>query len=281
LKFLSLIIFEQKNTSQEYYSDLSCKYDGPDINIFAFRVHAHAHGDVNTAYRVRNHKWDLIAQGDPQWPQAFYPTEQIWSLTNDDILIGRCKYHNNEYKHIYAGPTHNDEMCNIYLMFYYDSNEKTIEFTCAGSSYPQLENIIPDSADFRPSFPNREGSMNDNYHSHHDMQSNGGSSGINAAEEPNQMLGTNYLSFKNRFKQQQKLLSRTFNQENSFFDNYNADYDDLLRNNPLDELLYDTHSDELNSFQFNSESLSSRFDIAKPQLKGLPFVFALNVVVYH
>ena len=71
--------------------------------MFAYRVHAHVHGDVNTAYRVRNHEWQQLAKGDPQWPQAFYPTESTYDIQNDDLLIGRCTYHNDENRAIHAG----------------------------------------------------------------------------------------------------------------------------------------------------------------------------------
>lgn len=151
-------------------------------------------------------------------------------------------------------------MCNIYLMYYYDSNEKTIEFTCGGSSYPQLENIIPDSADIRPSFPNKDASSNDNYHSHHNMQS--GSESSNPVDGSNQIIGMKKYPFRNQFEKQQ--LIKTFNRES---------YDDLIGNNLLDELLYDTQSEELDTSQLNFDPYPLRSDssklIYKPQFKGL------------
>jgi hypothetical protein len=54
-----------------YTADVSCKYTGKSLNVFAYRVHAHARGDVNAAYRVRSHEWTQLAKGDPQWPQVF------------------------------------------------------------------------------------------------------------------------------------------------------------------------------------------------------------------
>ena len=58
---------------KEYSTPFSCKYTGKTLKAFAFRVHAHAHGDVNSAYKVDEHEWTPLAIGDPQWPQAFYP----------------------------------------------------------------------------------------------------------------------------------------------------------------------------------------------------------------
>lgn len=93
---------------------------GKNLNVFAYRVHSHMHGDVNAAYRIRNHEWVQLAKGDPQWPQAFYPTNNLFDLKDGDALVGQCTYHNDENRIIHAGPTHNDEMCNIYLMYYTD-----------------------------------------------------------------------------------------------------------------------------------------------------------------
>lgn len=123
-------------------------------------MHAHVHGDVNTAYRVRDHEWQQVAKGDPQWPQAFYPVSSPSSLIDvkdGDALVGVCTYHNDENRNVYAGSTHNDEMCNIYLMYYADSTDGVMD-VCAGSSYPQLETIIPDEAYVKPT--NANGTFN-------------------------------------------------------------------------------------------------------------------------
>lgn len=140
--------------------------------MFAFRVHAHSHGDVNTAYRVRHNEWQKIAQGDPQWPQAFYPSEEIYEIRDGDALIGICTYHNDENRKVYAGSTHNDEMCNIYLM-YYTENTEGVQDTCSGSTYPQLETIIPAEALVKPQPPSNFHQLDesiDQFLSHHDMK---------------------------------------------------------------------------------------------------------------
>lgn len=118
-------------------------------------MHAHVHGDVNTAYRVRDNEWVKLARGDPQWPQAFYPISSALTqidVKDQDALVASCTYHNDENRQVYAGATHNDEMCNIYLMYYADSTENVMD-TCSGSAFPQLENIMPDEAFVRPPNP--------------------------------------------------------------------------------------------------------------------------------
>ena len=138
--------------------------------MFAFRVHAHSHGDVNTAYRVRDDEWTQLAKGDPQWPQAFYPVDQPIDIKDGDSLLGICTYHNDDNKYVYAGSTHNDEMCNVYLMYYTD-NAEDVMGTCSGNTYPKLESAIPDEAQIKPAAPasfssdGKKDSM-----SHHDME---------------------------------------------------------------------------------------------------------------
>ena len=158
---------------QEYSSDFSCKYEGKNLNVFAFRVHAHMHGDVNAAYRVRNHEWVQLAKGDPQWPQAFYPLDSTLDLKDGDAVVGRCTYHNDENRYITAGSTHTDEMCNVYLMYYTDTTEG-VQDICYGNTYPALEEIIPSDAMRKPAPPstmklNDDGTRKD-IMSHHDME---------------------------------------------------------------------------------------------------------------
>ena len=134
----------------EYYTSLSCQYTGKTLQMFAFRVHAHTHGDVNTAYRVRNNQWTQIAKGDPQLPQAFYPTtESTFDIQNGDILMAICTYHNNETREIRQGSTHNDEMCNVYIM-YYTENAENVQDSCGGHKYLELEQQIPADARVKP-----------------------------------------------------------------------------------------------------------------------------------
>lgn len=158
---------------KEYSTRFSCKYTGKTLKMFAYRVHAHSHGDVNAAYRVRQHEWLQLAKGDPQWPQAFYPTEAIYDIKDGDALLGSCTYHNDGSSYIYAGNTHNDEMCNVYLMYYTDNIEDVMD-VCSGSTYPQLESIIPPEAEAKPKMPSNflidEEDAKKNVMSHHDME---------------------------------------------------------------------------------------------------------------
>jgi hypothetical protein len=157
----------------KFSSKFSCKYTGRTLQVFAFRVHAHAHGDANTAYRVRQHEWAQVARGDPQWPQAFYPTDAVYDVKDGDMLVGQCTYHNDADKYVYAGSTHTDEMCNVYLMYYTDAADEVME-VCSGNTYPALESVIPAEAEQRPAplatFNSNNGNAAGSPMSHHDME---------------------------------------------------------------------------------------------------------------
>ncbi|EDO34395.1 predicted protein [Nematostella vectensis] len=113
--------------------DMACKYQNPAVmHPFAFRVHAHTLGTVITGYRVQNAenandaKWDLIGKGDPQRPQAFYPVkDKHTEIKAGDVVAGRCTFNSmKKDKTTYIGATMKDEMCNFYMMFYYDPEEE-------------------------------------------------------------------------------------------------------------------------------------------------------------
>lgn len=109
--------------------DITCQVDR-NINVFAYRVHAHSLGRVIVGYRYNPNtaEWTVLSRGNPQWPQAFYPTSEIYTITPDDYLAARCVY-NSTFRDIDTtiGGTSMDEMCNLYLMYYVDNT--------LGSSY--------------------------------------------------------------------------------------------------------------------------------------------------
>ena len=142
--------------TKSYTSDLSCLYSGRTLNVFAYRVHAHEHGDVNSAYRIRNNSWTQMAKGDPQLPQTFYKTD-LFDIKDGDMLVGRCVYHNDENRTVYAGQTHNDEMCNVYLMYYTDDAAR-VQQVCFGSRFPHLERLIPSESLEKPDLTDQFGS---------------------------------------------------------------------------------------------------------------------------
>ncbi|PIK57312.1 putative peptidyl-glycine alpha-amidating monooxygenase B-like [Apostichopus japonicus] len=109
--------------SPNSHTDVACEYkDTVPIYAFGFRTHAHSLGKVITGFRIRNNKWEEIAQGNPQWPQAFYPMDEIYQIQRGDVIATRCTFDGTRTDHeVHVGSKHTDEMCNLYIMYYTDS----------------------------------------------------------------------------------------------------------------------------------------------------------------
>jgi hypothetical protein len=93
-----------------------------------------------------------LAKADPQWPQAFYRMNKTIEIESGDALVARCTYHNSENRTVYAGSTHNDEMCNVYIMFYTERVKDAMTM-CYGHSYKSLERSMPEDASVKPEPP--------------------------------------------------------------------------------------------------------------------------------
>ena len=79
----------------ETSGDMNCRWNqNIPLNIFAFRPHAHSLGKriigMKTDGKTRESK--IIADGDPQKPQAFYPLKDIVTIKPGDSLFARCTY---------------------------------------------------------------------------------------------------------------------------------------------------------------------------------------------
>lgn len=128
-----------------WHLDTGCHYeDGPDLHPFAFRVHAHSIGSVITGYRIRNGQWTLIGKGDPLRPQAFYPMDKNVTIKSGDSMAARCTYDSTKRDRLtYIGATMEDEMCNFYMMYWYDPREdelgKSVEESCGILHEDQLD----------------------------------------------------------------------------------------------------------------------------------------------
>ncbi|XP_045693854.1 peptidyl-glycine alpha-amidating monooxygenase isoform X8 [Phyllostomus hastatus] len=128
-------------------SDISCHYKKYPMHVFAYRVHTHHLGKVVSGYRVRNGQWTLIGRQSPQLPQAFYPVEHPVDVSFGDILAARCVFTGEgrtEATHI--GGTSNDEMCNLYIMYYMEAKHAVSFMTCTQNVAPDIFRAIPPEA---------------------------------------------------------------------------------------------------------------------------------------
>jgi len=141
---------------KNFHMDAGCVVQqGPTFHAFRFRVHTHSLGSVVTGYRVRDGRWTLIGRGDPQKPQAFYPFDRKHlqyhlDIQPGDALMMRCTYNSPREYPTSIGPTHKDEMCNFYIMYYYTptKGEETVGIPCYSSPKVQeLKDKYPSDTD--------------------------------------------------------------------------------------------------------------------------------------
>jgi hypothetical protein len=126
--------------------DVTCKYYGETLHIFAFRTHSHSLGRVISGYMIHDGQWHRIGKGNPQWPQAFYPADKEWTLQKNDFLAARCTYNATEMNiDTNIGAMHTDEMCNFYIMYY--SEKPPFYHACNDNRAPELIKDFPADAD--------------------------------------------------------------------------------------------------------------------------------------
>ncbi|KAF6260690.1 PHM/PNGase F domain-containing protein [Scenedesmus sp. NREL 46B-D3] len=107
---------------QHFLVQNNCCYRGfQPLTSFAVRVHTHTMGRsvfmtrAPTGPKGTGH---VVAAGDPQKPQGFSPVEPqvIWP---GDRLTVACDFDSSgKSVSVGAGPSHDHEMCNMYLMVY-------------------------------------------------------------------------------------------------------------------------------------------------------------------
>ncbi|KAI9562633.1 hypothetical protein GHT06_010087 [Daphnia sinensis] len=138
-------------------SDICCPIDTTaPIHIFAARVHAHGLGTVVTSYKYnpQTKATELIAKGNPQWPQAFYPTTREFAMTKGDEILMRCTYSSlGKNTFTYAGLSSSDEMCNVYMMYYTNADNGT-EFQSCGYYCNEEQNRAYPADSIEPLPPN-------------------------------------------------------------------------------------------------------------------------------
>lgn len=135
------------------YMEAACSFNEPiELHPFAFRTHAHTHGQVVSGYRVRDGMWTEIGRKNPQLPQMFYNvTNPELSVKEGDILAARCTMVNDDNTSVSIGTTSKDEMCNFYMMYYVDGERIAEENYCFTPGPPdwnwfQLDGLHPENA---------------------------------------------------------------------------------------------------------------------------------------
>ncbi|KAK9814322.1 hypothetical protein WJX72_004044 [[Myrmecia] bisecta] len=113
-----------------------CCYNGFEtLHGFAFRVHTHVLGrsvflDKVTGKPDQPHKERLV-EYSPQLPQGFNPVNPNLVFRPGDRLEATCDFDSSDQAQaVNAGSTHNDEMCNLYMMVW---SQRPFFMTCVNN----------------------------------------------------------------------------------------------------------------------------------------------------
>ncbi|KAK0429082.1 hypothetical protein QR680_011179 [Steinernema hermaphroditum] len=109
----------------QFQNNMSCVYNGgPDLHPFAFRTHTHAMGRVVSAYLKHENTWTPIGKRNPQWPQLFQPIATDPVIRQGDLMAAQCRFDSHDKtKFVNMGSMGMDEMCNFYMMYYWDASK--------------------------------------------------------------------------------------------------------------------------------------------------------------
>lgn len=87
----------------------------------------------------------FFANGDPQKPQAFYPLDNVVTLNKGDTVFARCVYNSMDKDNaVNIGSTAGDEMCNLYLMYYYEVENRDF-FECSREDDAQMSRLADEA----------------------------------------------------------------------------------------------------------------------------------------
>ncbi|VDL72877.1 unnamed protein product [Nippostrongylus brasiliensis] len=103
--------------------NVSCEYDQDiELHPFAFRTHTHAMGRVVSAYYKHDEHWTKIGARNPLWPQLFEMITTSPVIKKGDLMAATCRFDSHEKREMTPmGSMGSNEMCNFYMMFYWDA----------------------------------------------------------------------------------------------------------------------------------------------------------------
>ncbi|GMH42040.1 hypothetical protein BSKO_09959 [Bryopsis sp. KO-2023] len=152
-----MVGFEIPPGKKSHLVDNSCCISGfQQVTTMAFRVHTHVMG--RSVYMTRTSglfpNGTEIARNDPQLPQGFYPVEKETKIRPGENLKVTCDFNSVGKDHVVgAGHTHDDEMCNMYMMTYSEiphfvscSGDYSIENMEGPGGIPKDNSIVTESS---------------------------------------------------------------------------------------------------------------------------------------
>ncbi|CAJ0571481.1 unnamed protein product, partial [Mesorhabditis spiculigera] len=146
----------------QFQSNMSCPYEGEtELHPFAFRTHTHAMGKLVSGFFKHGNEWTKIGKRNPQWPQLFEKIDHPLTIRKGDVMAATCRFDSTKMNETTPmGHMGTQEMCNFYMMFYWDA-AKTNPFpygaVCGGNQVANIFNEYPkDGYELLPARPELE-----------------------------------------------------------------------------------------------------------------------------
>ena len=117
------------------------------MSCTVFRFSLYQCSSFSYKYNEASQKYTEIAKGNPQWPQAFYPMKELQTVDPGEFLTARCTYDSTgRDRDTQIGGTAGDEMCNLYIMYYFNKG-KSFFNVCGWEEDPGITENLPEDSD--------------------------------------------------------------------------------------------------------------------------------------
>ena len=112
--------------------ETSCPLAGRQpLTPLMFLVHTHSHGTWASIWTLTGPRHDqriLLGEAEPYHSQQWRPVASQVRLGQDDVLVTRCSFRNEDPSLLKTGPTADDEMCAGYLLYQVDGDDRMAQF---------------------------------------------------------------------------------------------------------------------------------------------------------
>ena len=124
------------------YLEAGCPLSGRQkLEPLFFLVHTHSLGTWASLWVVKNpdkSHWEVIGRENPQKPQEWRPVERSESLQQGDVLMGRCTMESKRSTVTLTGPTRDEEMCAVYLLYAVQGNDRLGSLGYCMGGHPKI-----------------------------------------------------------------------------------------------------------------------------------------------
>ena len=124
------------------YLEAGCPLTGrQDLHPLFFLVHTHGLGTWASLWAVtgaHRDRWEVVGRADPQKPQQWREVENRTALKQGDVLMGRCTMESSRNKVTLTGPTREEEMCAVYMLYWVEGRDRLGNLGYCMGGHPRI-----------------------------------------------------------------------------------------------------------------------------------------------